>query len=116
MWGLIKVIDIPEEYRPEISELPGDLEFIARGLEEHMPGMGVWITLVMAQIFPGQPLYIRSIKDLLITIRDDAMRKEYDEGAKVKELAFKFHLSTRWVEDILSRTGKKNNDRQMRLF
>lgn len=111
-----KVLDIPEEYWPAIDELPGDLAFIASGLEQHLPGNGIKIALILAQVFKGQPFYICNIEDLLRKIRNDAIRKEYDNGAKVKELAHKFHLSVRWVEDILSRMEKNPEERQMKLF
>ncbi|MBU0944255.1 MAG: hypothetical protein KJ804_12355 [Proteobacteria bacterium] len=111
-----KVVKIPEEYWPEIDALPGDLAFIARGLEQYLPGSGVQVTLILAQVFKGQPLYIRGIEELLLKIRNDAIRKEYDSGAKVKELAFKFDLSVRWVEDILAREEQSQEDKQMRLF
>ncbi len=111
-----KVVQIPEEYWPKIDELPGDLAFIAKGLEEYLPGHGVQTTLILAQVFKGQPLYIRGIEELLLKIRNDAIRKEYDGGARVKEIAFKFDLSVRWVEDILARVDASAEEKQMRLF
>jgi len=113
---LSKVVKIPEEYWPEIDALPGDLAFIARGLEQYLPGSGVQVALILAQVFKGQPLYIRGIEELLLKIRNDAIRKEYDSGVKVKELAFKFDLSVRWVEDILAREEQSPAEKQMRLF
>lgn len=111
-----KVVKIPKEYWPDIEELPGDLTFIARGIEEHLPGDGVRITLLLAQIFKSQGLYFHSVKELLLQIRNDAIRKESADGAKVRELAYRFDLSTRWIEDILSRLDEKPEDKQMRLF
>ena len=113
---MAKVVKIPKEYWPEIDALPGDLAFIARGLEQHLPGKGVKVALILAQVFKGQPLYIRGIEELLITISNDAIRKENDSGTKVKELAFKFELSVRWVEDILAREEQGPEEKQMRLF
>lgn len=110
------IMDIPEEYWPGIDDLPGDLAFIARGLEAQLPGQGVRLTLILAQVFKGQPLYIRNIDELLRRVRDDAIRREYDKGGRVKEIAAAFGLSVRWVEDILSRADQAPEERQMRLF
>jgi len=117
---LAEPIEIPEEYRPEIDHLPGDLARIAEMIEEHWPSMGVVLTLFLAQVFRGQNLYFRNIDYLIRQIRDDAIRKEYNEGHKVREIALKWRLSKRWVEDILSRPGKMDQDesaeRQLNLF
>ena len=113
---MTKIVHIPKEYWPEIDDLPGDLAFIAKGIEEHLPGEGIRITLILAQGFKGQPLYIRNIEGLLLKIRNDAIRKEYDNGTRVKEIAYTFDLSVRWVEDILARVEDRPEDKQMRLF
>ena len=111
-----KVIDIPEPYRPKIEDLPGELSRIAAVIEQHRPGQGVELTLFMAQVFRGQNLYFRNIDYLIRQIRDDAIRRGYDQGAKVKDLALRWHLSKRWVEEILARTGKEAADAQLSLF
>jgi Mor family transcriptional regulator len=113
-----KVIRIPKEHWPELHELPGDLAFIARELEEHLPGQGLELTLIIAQIFRGQPLYIRSIDDLLRGLRNDAIRQEYDGGETVKKLAQKYQLSTRQIETILSSPASQEElkSKQGRLF
>jgi len=112
----IRVIDIPDEYRPAIEELPGDLQRIAEHIELHRPGRGVEITLLLAQIFRGQNLYIRNIDYLLRQIRDDAIRAEYDRGGVTgRELATRWGLSQRMVEKILASAGKEDG-RQLNLF
>lgn len=114
-----QIIDIPEEYRPDIDELPGDLRRIATAIEEAIPGMGVRLTLILAQIFPGQHMYFRSAEEFLIAYRDEAIRTEYDQGnVTAKELATKTGLSLRHVEKILSGPPSQDElqERQMRLF
>lgn len=97
-----KIIEIPEEYLPEIDDLPGDLRRIARGVEDVWPDMGVKVAIMLAQVFKGVAIYPRNIDPLLLRIRDDAIRKEYDRGAKVKDLAIKNGLCTRTIENVLS--------------
>ncbi len=113
-----KVIQIPKEHWPDVNDLPGDLAFIARELEEHLPGQGLELTLLIAQIFRGQPLYIRSIDDLLRNLRNDAIRQAYDNGTPVKRLAQKYQLSTRQIETILSSPSSQEElkSKQGRLF
>jgi len=111
------IIDVPEAYRPRIEELPGDLRRVAEAVESVLPEMGVRLTLILAQGFPGQHMYFRSVKEILINYRDEAMRSEYDLGnITAKELATRTGLSLGHVEKILARAGKEVEDRQMKLF
>ena len=112
---MTKVVDIPKEYQPAINELPGDLSRIAEVIEEHRPGCGVELALFLGQAFRGQSLYFRNVDYIVRRMRDDIIRAEYDGGAAVRAIALKWGISTRWVESILSRPGKKN-DRQLELF
>lgn len=113
-----RIIEIPEEYLPEIDELPGDLARIATEVEEVWPGMGVKIAILIAQLFKGVPIYPHNIDKLLLRIRDDSIRGEYDGGAKVKDLAIKYKLSTRWVENILAQPPSQEElkKKQFSLF
>lgn len=111
-----KVIRIPEQYRPAIADLPGDLQRIAEHIEEHRPGHGVDLTLFLAQVFRGQSLYIRNIDHIVRQIRDDAIRAAYDRGEKIKDIALFWGLSERMVEKILTRPSASDDSRQMKLF
>ena len=111
-----RIVEIPEEYRPGLEDLPGELSRIAAVIEQHKPGHGVELTLFLAQAFRGQNIYLRSIDYLIREIRDDAIRTEYDQGKKVKTIALDWQLSTRWVEDILARAGRDVQERQGWLF
>jgi len=113
------IIDIPEEYRPAIDELPGDLQRIAAVIEEVIPEHGVRITLILAQAFPGHPVYFRNPVKVIAAYRDNAMRAEYDRGGiTAKELAIKTGLSLRYVEKILAMPSSQEEleERQFRLF
>ena len=50
------------------------------------------LTLFLAQVFRGQNLYGRNVDDIVRRIRDDAIRREYDAGVTVRELASKWRL------------------------
>lgn len=111
-------IEIPAEYLPTIDELPGDLATIAASVEEVWPGHGVRVAIILGQLFPGIPMYFHNVKHLARRIRNDAIRAEYDQGARVKALAIAYGLSTRQIENILAEApgGEEMKDRQMRLF
>ena len=71
--------------------------------------------MFLAQAFRGKNLYLRNIDYLVRQVRDDVIRQEYDQGMKVREIALKWGISTRWVEAILDRPGAEDAA-QMRLF
>lgn len=112
------LIHLPPEYHPPIDELPGDLRRIAEAIEAGIPGEGVRLTLLLAQVFHGQPVYFRTVDHLIRRWRDDRLRAEYDGGqTTAKELATKSRLSLRQVENILSQPDTRRvNEKQMRLF
>jgi len=112
-----KVVTIPDEYKPAIDELPGDLSRIAREIDRHRPGEGVDLTLFLAQVFHGQPVYFRNIMPILRKIRNDAIRREYDAGdCTMLDLASRWGLSHVRIKQILAETGKTHDSRQQRLF
>ena len=110
------IIEQPPEYWPKIDELTGDLARIAAAIKEWRPGHGLELTLFLAQVFRGQPLYLRNIDYLIRQWRDDAIRRQYDSGVKVSELVTRWDLCLRWVEDILARSGGDCYDKYLRLF
>ena len=112
-----KIIEIPAEYLPEIEDLPGGLSRIAAEIERYRPGSGVELTLFLAQVFAGQPLYLRSIKDLLRKIRNDAIIANYDAGGvTMLQLASTYNLSHRRIKEILAAPGgPTKNDKQLEL-
>jgi Mor family transcriptional regulator len=109
------IINIPEEYRPGIDELPGDLQMIARIIEEQLPGLGVPVVLILAQAFRGQTLYIRSIDYLINRMRDDAIRAAYDQGERVIDIGMRYNLSRSAIEKIIARPDT-DQGKQLSLF
>lgn len=101
---VLSLADIPVEYRPSIEELPGELSRIAYEIEQHRPGQGLDLTILLAQVFKGQDVYFRNIDALKRRMRDDAIRAEYDKGEiTVRRLASKYGLSQSNIEKILAR-------------
>lgn len=116
---MAEIIDIPAAYRPGIDELPGDLSRVAAAIEEHIPGDGVRLTMLLAQIFGGTPVYFRRIDKWLRIMRDDAMRARYDLGdVSMKELARLFGVSLSTAERVLARPSSPaaQQEKQGKLF
>lgn len=115
---MFELIHLPPEYHPPIEELPGDLKRIAEAIEAGIPGEGVRLTLLLAQVFHGQPVYFRTITNLIRRWRDDQLRAEYDLGLiTAKEGATKVRLSLRQVENILGQPDtRRMEEKQMKLF
>lgn len=114
----MNIIHLPDEYMPRSNELPGDLQRIALEIEGAMPGQGARITLLLAQLFGGQSLYIRKADAFIRRWRDDAIRRRYNQGdITVKELVSLYRLSASHIFNIL---GKPENvvleEKQLHLF
>lgn len=112
---LLSLNDIPNEFRPSIEELPGELSRIAFEIERHRPGQGVELTLFLAQVFRGQEVYFRNIDSLERSMRDYSIRAEYDSGGtSIRRLASKYSLSQRQIERILAQPDTAHHDRRMK--
>lgn len=113
------IIDLPEEYRPSIDDLPGDMQLIAAALEEAFPGMGIPVVMELAQRFGGSPLYIHKLKKTFTEWRNDRIRAMYDRGGvSGRELAWYWRLSQSSIEKILAQPSSQREleEKQLRLF
>lgn len=77
------------------DDLPGDLRLIA-------DVVGVENTVKISNAFRGCSLYIRNIDTIIKGRRNSEIRKAYDKGERVIDIALKHNLSTRQIENILS--------------
>ena len=84
-----------------ISRLPGDLKRVAEVI-------GVDNALALVSTFGGSYLIVPKCDGLVKEIRDNEIRSLYDGGEyTVRDLAWKFKLSDRQIQTILSKTGKE---------
>lgn len=92
-----------------IESLPGDLKQIAQvaGLEA---------AIRIARAFRGTYLYVPGLDELMKQIRDEKIRKEYDEGSGTKGLAAKYGVSQRHIRRILHSQASELNSLVSRLL
>lgn len=112
------VVDLPEEYRPAIDELPGDLVWIARAIEDELPGMGVRVALIMGQKLAGAEPHIHNVRKIIARYWEDRLRAEYDAGgATAQSLGLKYGISKRHAEKILAKPSQDLlKSKQLLLF
>ena len=100
-------VDIPPRHRPGIDDLPGELPLIAQAVEEQLPGQGVQVALILAQKYPGTPIYLHNVKRIVNSYTHTLMREEYDRGGvTVKELARKYGMPMTKTKEILASSGE----------
>lgn len=107
---------LPDDALPTVSELPGDLKRVAEILLRLLGDERAAVRAVFAIIaeFRGTYIYCRGLEEWERAWRDRQIREEYDKGARVPELARRWHLSERWVWDILGRLPV--DEKQLELF
>ncbi|MGD9947668.1 MAG: hypothetical protein AB7U29_04210 [Desulfobulbus sp.] len=104
-------VDIPFEYYPSVEELPGELPLIASAVEEHLPGQGVRVALILAQKYPGTPIYLHNVNKIVNKYTFSVMREEYDRGGiTVKELSRKYGLPMTKTKEILASVEKRGSE------
>ncbi|MDD2467368.1 MAG: Mor transcription activator family protein [Desulfobulbus sp.] len=98
---------LPGEYRPDVGDLPGDIQLVAEAVEQSFQGMGVPVAMVLAKRFGGSPLYIRKLNGTLLKWRNDQIRAMYDLGGITgRQLAWYWQLSQSSIEKILAQPGQ----------
>jgi len=99
------IITIPDDALPPISELPGDLRRVAEIIRPAVATelMAVRLVFMMADEFGGTDIYCAGLGKWRKRWRDQQIRAEYDQNAKVPQIARRYSLSERWVWDILGR-------------
>ena len=107
---------LPDDFIPEIDDLPGDLAQLARILEEVVPGQGVRIVLRLEKEYRGTGIYFHNLDGFRRRLRDAWIRARYDGGERVEDIARdpRVGLAVRRIWDVL---GKEPvNARQLKLF
>jgi Mor family transcriptional regulator len=93
-----KLLKLEDDQLPSCEELPGDLPEVAEIV-------GVRLTLELASRFRGTTVHFHNTDALFRKHRNNAIRKEYEDGATAPKLARKFRLSERRIWDILGTTN-----------
>lgn len=106
---LCDVEDISPEELPDIEELHGDLRLLAE-----LVGVPQAIRIGMA--FNGVPLRLWGMAKLKRRWRDNRIRRQYDQGVSVIDLARQYKTSDRQIWDILGRVDAPKDERQLGLF
>ena len=78
-----------------IDALPGDLRRIAEVA-------GVEAAVKIARAFRGTFLYVPGLDEMMRRLRDEMIKREYDEGRKVRRIAQKYGITQRRVWMILN--------------
>lgn len=103
MLGAMNLLQLPEQYRPAIDDLPSDMQTIVKALEKDFPGQGMLIILSLAQRVGGAYYYIQMLDKLSKDWRNDTIRKMYDTGKyTAKDLSRLWSLSHRQIQYILA--------------
>lgn len=110
------LLRLPDDALPAITELPGDLRRVAEIIR---PPMGSDLEAVRAVFtlvseFKGSHIYCRGLLEWYRPWRNDQIRNEYDNGAKVPQLARRWDVSERWVWDILGRLPE--DEKQLKMW
>lgn len=114
--------EYPDNYRPALEDLKGDMQVIAQAFEAAYPGQGIRMMSTLAKAVGGGWVYIRRMDDASMRKwRDDQIRAQYDAGGITgRELARYWGLSQSTIEKILARPTSAGQDelkkRQMKLF
>jgi Mor family transcriptional regulator len=78
-----------------LRQLPGDLRRVAEVL-------GLEAAVKLSKAFRGTYLYVHGLSNLRRLVRDEEIRRAYDQGVKVKALALRYGLTERHIRRILS--------------
>lgn len=92
------ILGIPEEYVASADNLPEGLQMVASEVESYLPGKGIFYALLLAQIFGGSHIYVRSIDKELLQRRDAAVHTELKAGVTSAMVAERFGMTRAEVE------------------
>jgi len=108
---------LPDEFLPEIDDLPGELQPLARAIAELLgPKMAVRLVLHLEQLYRGTAIYFHNADAIRRRVRDRRIVERYNSGERVDDIARSAGISARHVWNILGREPDVEDTRQMRLF
>ena len=113
------LLDIPDEFLPEIDDLPGELARVARIIDRIAPGHGVRAVLALAAEYRSTPIYVHNLDKLQRRVRDQKIIARYSAGERAECIARSARVSLRHLWTILGRepgVARVEDERQLKLF
>ncbi len=107
---------LPDEFLPEIDELPGELAPLSREIATVAPHLAVRIALILEQKYRGTSIYFHNVDGLRRKVRDRRIIERYSARETVDDIARSVGLSSRQVWNILGREPGVEDNRQLKLF
>jgi Mor family transcriptional regulator len=108
---------LPDDYLPEINDLPGELAQLAREIALVLPEkQAVRLVLLLEEKYRGTSLYFHNVDALRRKVRNARIVERYTEGERVDDIARSTNMSSRHVWNILGREPDLEDTRQMKLF
>lgn len=106
---------IPDDALPTITELPGDLRRLAEIIAPRVANELAAVKLVFEMVaeFKSTYIYFRGLEEWRRQWRDSQMRREYDQGGRMPEIARRWKVSERWGWEIV---GRPDEGKQMRIW
>ena len=108
---------LPDEYLPEIDDLPGELAQLAREIAVFVgPKMAVRIVLLLERSYRGTSIYFHNVDAIRRRVRNQKIIERYSAGERVDDIARSIGMSSRQVWNILGNEPDVEDVRQMKLF
>jgi Mor family transcriptional regulator len=107
---------LPEEFLPNIEDLPGELGQLARDISTISPDKAIRITLLLEQRYRGTSLYFHNCDAIRRRVRNIKIIERYNGGERVEDIARSVGKSARQIWNILGKEPGVEDNRQMKLF
>lgn len=108
---------LPDEYLPQIDDLPGELAQLARVIARLVgPVLAVRIVLLLEQAYRGTSIYMHNTDGLRRKARNARIVERYNAGERADDIARSVGMSSRQVWNILGNEPELEDTRQLRLF
>jgi Mor family transcriptional regulator len=108
---------LPDDYLPEIDDLPGELAQLAREIAQVLPDkQAVRLVLLLEQRYRGTAVYFHNADAIRRKVRNARIVERYTTGERVDDIARSTNMSSRHIWNILGCEPVLEDTRQMKLF
>lgn len=108
---------LPDDYLPEIDDLPGELAQLAREISLVLDStMAVRLVLLLEQKYRGTSLYFHNVDAIRRRVRNARIVARYSAGERADDIARSLGMSSRHIWNILGQEPEIEDNRQMKLF